>query len=59
MQITLRERRFLTPFKCVDSYRTINVGELAFKQGELFYFRKGQFDFDVLAYDAKENVYYR
>lgn len=59
MEITLRERKMVGQFKCVDHYKKIKVGELAFKQGELFYFRNGAFDYIVLAYDAREDVYYR
>lgn len=59
MTITLRERRYLDRYRCVDSYREIQVGELAFKQGDLFYFKKGRFEYLVLAYDAREDCYYR
>ena len=59
MEITLRERTIVEQFKCIDHYRKIKVGELAFKQGDLYYFKKGRFDYTVLAYDAKEDCYYR
>ena len=45
MEITLRERAMVDQFKCVDHYRKIKIGELAFKRGELFYFKNGAFDY--------------
>ena len=59
MEITVRERHMLGQFKCIDYYRVVNVMGLAFKQGDLFYFKKNRFEYVVVSYDEKENVYYR
>ena len=59
MEIVVREREYSSDkFKCFDTYRKVRVKGLAFKQGELFYFKKDGFNYLVVGYDAKECVYY-
>ena len=59
MEIIVRERECSKDkFKCLDTYRKVKVKNLAFKQGELFYFKKDEFNYLVVGYDAKEDVYY-
>ena len=59
LKIKLRTRYKLTQFKVIDTYEVVDVGPLAFKQGSLYYFRKGQYDYTVLAYDKKNDCYYK
>lgn len=58
MEIIVRERYVVDQFKVVDYYKPVKVDRLAFKQGELFYFKKNKFEYVVVGYDPKENVYY-
>lgn len=59
MELTVRERTYSEDrFKCFDTYRNVKVKNLAFRQGELFYFKKDEFNYLVVGYDAKEDVYY-
>ena len=58
MELIVRERAYSKDkFKCFDTYRNVKVKNLAFKQGELFYFKKDGFNYLVVGYDAKEDVY--
>ena len=59
MEIIVREREYSKDkFKCFDTYRKVKVKNLAFKQGELFYFKKDECNYLVVGYDAREDVYY-
>ena len=59
MEIIVRERECSKDkFKCLDTYIKDKVKNLAFKQGELFYFKKDKFNYLVVGYDAREDVYY-
>lgn len=58
MEITVRERTWINKYtKSIDRYYKVKVGGLAFKQGDLYYFKKGAFDYVVVGYDPTENVY--
>ena len=60
MEITVKETTYIEKYtRWIDRYYKVKVGELAFKQGELYYFRKfgSRFEFVVVSYDSKENVY--
>jgi len=60
MEITVKETTWIDKYtKCIDRYYKVKVGELVCKQGELLYFRKfgSRFEFVVVSYDSKENVY--
>lgn len=57
MKITVRYRRMLDKFRCIDTYREVIVKSLAFKQGELFYFKKNEYEYLIVGYDKKEKVY--
>ena len=57
MEIVVKERSMLDQFRCRDVYKTVKVLGLAFKQGDLFYFKKNRFEYVVVSYNEKENVY--
>ncbi len=59
-EIVVRERKYCpeNKFRCLDTYKKVKVESLAFRQGELFYFKKNAFDYLVVGYDHKEGVYY-
>lgn len=57
MEIVVKERHMLDRFRCIDYYKTVKVIGLAFKQGDLFYFKKNRFEYVVVSYNEKENVY--
>lgn len=57
MEIIVRERYMLDQFKCIDNYKTVKVLGLAFKYGDLYYYKKNRFDYVVVSYDPKEDVY--
>lgn len=59
MEITIRERTMLDRFRCVDTYRKIKVPGPGSRQGDLYCFKKSGFEYLVLSYDPKEDVYYR
>lgn len=58
MKLIIRERTMIDKFKCIDTYSQVSVKGLAFKQGELFYFKKNDFEYLVVGYDSREDVYY-
>ena len=58
MTVTIRTRKQIAPHKVEDTY-TQEVGEFAFQSGSLFYFKKNDFEYNVLSYDKKEDCYYR
>ena len=59
MELIVRDRAYSEDkLKCFDTYRKVKVKNLAFRQGELFYFRKDEFNYLVVGYDAKEDVYF-
>ena len=59
MEIIVRQRAYSKDkFKCFDTYGKVKVKNLAFRQGELFYFKKDEFNYLIVGYDAKEDVFY-
>ena len=59
MTVTIRTRKQITPYKVEDTYTQEEVGEFAYQVGSLFYFKKNNFEYNVLSYDKKEDCYYR
>lgn len=49
MKITYYTRVMIGEFKCIDIPHETYVDELAFQQGELYYFRQGRFNYIALS----------
>lgn len=59
IELRIRERRFLDKFRCINYYHTEKVRELAFKHGDLYYFRKNDFEYVVVSYVENEDCWER